>query len=178
MRSCTVRLMAMKCVTRSAVRRSQSRSQPSSRSTSNALELAEAAAEVGFAHVPGVAHRREAVADVRHAGRRPGGLGDAMAEADDQVAWRQPPAGGERHQRQQIAIVARAHGASAAGKLVRGRASSMAGDTLPGLCRSVKSRASGQRRQSDFQALLAAAHAGQPVVNQRYTRSQGVSHRQ
>src|SRR5262245_50035188 len=52
---------------------------------------AKPASEVGVAQVPGIAHRRETVADVWHAGWRPGCLGDAVTEADHQLARRQSP---------------------------------------------------------------------------------------
>src|SRR5579875_519510 len=66
------------------------------------------ATEVSLLHVPGVAHGRETITDMRY--RRAGRsnrFGDAVAKADDQVAGGQAPAGcSRRHQRQQITIIA------------------------------------------------------------------------
>ena len=52
-------------------------------------EAADAAAEVGLAHLPDVAHGRVAVAEVERVGRRDDPLGHAVAGADDNVKARE-----------------------------------------------------------------------------------------
>ena len=71
------------------------------------LETAEPVGpEIGIALVPGIAHRREAIADMRHAGRRRNRLGNTMTEADYEVAARQTPGShGTGHRRQEVAVV-------------------------------------------------------------------------
>ncbi len=120
--------------------------------------------------MPGVAHRGEAIADVRRAVRWANPLGHAMTETDNQVAARQPPAlDRRRHQWQQRAIVAVNPGqvlqeAGARPTIFDGRRH-----------RSCPVEQGEQRGRwpaaaGHFQALLAAAHARQPVVNQDHSR--------
>ena len=124
--------------------------------------------EVGVAAVPGVPHRGEAVADVRDAPGRPDHLGHAMAQADDEV---------------DLARLARTGrpAASAAGACGSGRKTpgtrwsgegriviaSIAGlERAPVVDQGVQGGV-GEGPAEDLQALLAAPHPGQPVVDQR-----------
>ena len=124
-----------------------------------------AIAEVLAALVPGIAHRREAVADVGHAGRGDGPLGDAVAEAEDEIDIAEAMAGRHRHERQEVAVVARpaGQGVQPAGadaeSLDRGRD----GPAPVQQCAEFGVRPADGRR---FEALLPAAHPGQPVVHQ------------
>src|SRR5262249_53056193 len=61
--------------------------------------------EVLFPHVPRVAHWGETVTHVRHAGRRKRRLGNAVAQAHDQVAGRQAPPRRRRIEWQELAVV-------------------------------------------------------------------------
>ena len=113
MRRCTVSLMARKCVTLCG-RAPVPLAQPAQKTLQQPrLEpRTRVSPKYASSHVPGVAHRREAVADVRDGiAARTDRLGDAVAEADNQIAGRQTPARrGRRHERQQIAIIAVAFG--------------------------------------------------------------------
>ena len=120
--------------------------------------------------MPGVAHGREAVADVGYVLRWPDALGNAMAEADHQLAGRQSPAAhGCRHQRQQIAIVTvdsrkEVERAGVAGEPFDGGRDGIG---------TVQQRVQGGVRPTTaqhFQTLLAAAHAREPVVYQHHLR--------
>ena len=63
--------------------------------------------QIGLAQMPGIAHWRKAIANVRHSGRDTGCLGNAVAAAHDQVAFRYAPGSNcQRHDRQREPITA------------------------------------------------------------------------
>ena len=122
--------------------------------------------QVGLTALPGVSHRSEAIADVRNAGRRHDGLGHAMAQADDEVdVLESPGARGQRHDRQQMAIVAE----DAGNELERRRPDLHRFDRrterAPPMDQGIKLRF-GKGAAEHLEAFLAPAHSGQPVVHE------------
>ena len=126
--------------------------------------------EVRVELVPRIAHRRQAVAQVARAPGTHDRLGAAMADADDKIeAIEGELLDGRREQRQVVAVVA-LH------------------ERQPLHERGVYRQAFDRRRHGpalvdqreqfglrkplaqDFEHLLAAAHAGQPVVHEREAR--------
>ena len=127
------------------------------------------ATKIRFPHVPSVAHRREAIADVRHVARRPRRLSNAMAKADDQIAPRQPPRFDSRgHQGQGIAVIAINRGKVGEEACVDRSAFDDLGDT-PRTVQKSEKRGPAPTATKQFQALLAAAHAGEPIMHEHYT---------
>ena len=130
-----------------------------------AREAPGAGAEVIVVQVPHVTHGSEAVRQVQAAGRHPHGLGHAMAQRQDQVV---------------TAHVETAHGGGEQGQVIGirraggwQRLDERGHDPAPldrrrhgtGYVEQREERRGREELTEDFQAPLAAAHAGEPVVN-------------
>ena len=126
-------------------------------------------AEVGVELVPGVAHRREAVAEVTAPGRRrrPTWRRSGWLEMTRSNGIEVELLDGGGKERQVVPVAPPTRGAAAGRTRCAIRRRSMAGDTEPGTCTSVKSSRVGKALAEHLEHLLAAAHAGQPVVDER-----------
>ncbi len=129
------------------------------------------ALQVGLAPLPGISHRREAIADVRDALRRHDRLGHAMAQADHQVDVSGPPGPrSHRHDRQQVAIVAEDAGYPLKRRSPDRHRLDRRAERASLMDQGIK-RGIGKRPAEHFQTLLAAAHPGQPIVYQSDAQS-------
>ena len=127
----------------------------------------DARARIRIELIPGVPHRRVAVADVLRAPRRRDRFGRAWLRAHDEIeAIEIEPLDRERKQRQVSAVVPAARPGAAARADAWIGSRSIRGDTVPATCTSVKMSAVGIALDQRLEHLLAAAHAGQPVVDQ------------
>ena len=131
------------------------------------------APEILLEERPGVAHRREADAEVPAAGGLAEALGDAMARRDQQFGVRsRQRARGQRHERQELSVVA-----VDPGQAVEERSPDrMRADELGDDVRVAHERGDGgggEGLAEAFEHALAAAHAGQPVVPEGHRRAAG-----
>ena len=115
--------------------------------------------------VPRVAHRRVAVAEVRHARGRARSLRDAVRRGDHEVeTGKVEGLDGARKEREELTVAAAREGQA----VQEGRADRVALDPGGDRSRHVKEREDGgvrDEREDLLEDLLAAAHAVQPVVN-------------
>jgi hypothetical protein len=135
-----------------------------------AREAACAGAKVIVVQVPHVTHGSEAVRQVQAAGRHTHGLGHAMAQRQDEVVTAHvETAHGGREQRQVIGI----RGTGGGQRLDERRHDPAPLDRGRHGTGHVEQREERCRREQlteNFQAPLAAAHAGEPVVNEGDSR--------
>ncbi len=141
--------------------------QPAQRQRAQPRHQAGAVGKVGVLLVPGVAHRGVAIAQVVRPGRRDDAFGNAVAAAHHQVEAAQVvlfDGGGEQRQ---IAAVVAPQARRVLQRAGADRPPLEIGAERSGKVEQRVDRRLGQQLGEGLEHLLAATHAGQPVVDQR-----------
>ena len=129
-----------------------------------------ARADIVVGKVPHVAHGREAVAEVERAGRRADPLGDAVAEGEHEVVAGEVEAAYRRREQREIAAVLRDRGGQPLDERGHDTAPLDHRRDAPGDVEQREDRRVREELAEDLETPLAAAHARQPVVDERHAR--------